>query len=95
MSVRELVLIPKQKLETLSKNSLSEKMETLNVGTQTESAVVESKGDIKEEQISFPAPTSQNEDADEDKFVFQRLEDGIPGRLNRKKRRKTLKWKPY
>ena len=45
MSVRELVLIPKQKLETLSKNSSSEKMETLNVGTQTESAVVESKGD--------------------------------------------------
>ena len=88
MAAKELVLIPKQKLETLT----DAKKDMIDVGTQTENYSV-SQEPTKESKVE----DTQEKVRDDSKFVVQRIADGVPGKFLRKdrQRRKTLKWKPY
>lgn len=82
MSLKELILIPKQKLQSLTKTS-AESKDVVDVETQTEdrSVNLDEKSDVKDEQ----------------KFVKHLIQDGVPGNMDtkHKRKRKTLKWKPY
>ena len=92
-SVKELVVVPKQKFETLSSLMDGEKKEMKDSACQTEI----------QEQLESSQQIKTVKDNNKDYFV-QRVQDGIPGELNvsrqqqqrrRQHRRTKINWIPY
>lgn len=85
MSVKELIQIPKQKLESFSKTSRDDIKDAVYVTTQTD-------------DTSNIFNVNQSSELDDDKqFVKHPIRDGVPGNVDTeyKRKRKTVKWKPY
>ena len=100
MSVKELVVVPKQKFDSLT-NSIDNTKDTKNVACQTnksdsevESLSSSSKPKVEDETASASVGSENNSEQN-----IQRIIDGIPGKLNRRprqSRRKTnINWIPY
>ena len=90
MSVKELVVVPKQKFDSLN-NSKDNPKEVKSVGCQTEEGSSQVETPVNKNEDSADAETSTNE-------MTQLIKEGILGQLQRRplqKRRKTIYWLTY
>ena len=93
MSVKELVVVPKQKFDSLTRSKDNQK-EMKSVGCQTD--IISSR---VEEATKPDIEDSVNGESRSLEKMHQRIKDGIPGKLQKRPRqnkRKTLiNWIPY
>ena len=84
MSVKELVVVPKQKFDLLSRQKDNFK-DSKSVGCQTENHELQTGGDNRKDEIDSLKGVSA-----------QRVKDGIPGELyKRRKQKRKINWIPY
>lgn len=94
MSVKELIVIPKQKFESLT-NSFDNNKETQSVGCQTDANVNATSPESDDINSLISTNNTVNEHRD---IVVRRIKDGIPGQLHngvKGRRSRKIKWIPY
>lgn len=97
MSVKELIVLPKHKFESLTNSSKDDPKEVKSVGCQTPE-INSSRAEPPVKDTEDTATSSADDAESSSQEMAQRITDGIPGKLQRrprKNRRKTIKWLPY
>lgn len=96
MSVKELIVLPKQKFETLSKSN-NDSVEMKSVACQTD--FTDHENSEKVDDMNGISSTAKDENLRNE--IAQRVKDGFPGKLDgsrserQRRLRRKIKWIPY